>query len=778
MGPITYLHIQAAEDTPAHVLELVGETVRIGCGTRCEVRLDDPRLAEVQCLLKKRGMHWHLLPVGPSGRLFVDGRPIEGQCVLKEGSVIRVGSHRLVLKGSNSPTAPLGSFEHPIPVEAVQEAPAAPPPREPAAAGLSIVRPIPAAPVEAEPPDSWHDRLASRQRSLRDRERERRVAARWRAAGEHAQSRIPPSSPAPGAPLRPTPRIRVQPDPPAPETPAGERPARRPTGFVLPAATAEGRPSIWTRITEDAAPPSTAEPSPPPSEPAGPTPCLAPTFAEDPEPEDLADELDDPAQPSCAEDHGMPGAPATEPAEAHPPVEPPRPPAADHGPFVAHTAQQVEWSWNVAASTDRRASAPPPPVFTNDAEWPSARELLAAHRGASSAGPARADGPRSIPAAPVGPVPTSAHAPDSWRVPAWAGVGPVGGAVLSTLGIAVFLCWTWCRDDRIAGLLTQRLADPAAASRGAIEVPDGAGAAWWATTSGHLFLRAEASSRNVNDPDSAEQVRFHLEAARSAAPLDRSVRLAMAADESSALGLSHDIVSLRRTGQALLKAGKESAALEAMRRAVAMATRADLHHCPPPEFDEDAGVRRFSLPREVLISGILRDALGATPGPDDLRRIEAIVPDSPVAMLAAYRVLRQRGSMGAETLLPRILEAAVAPEDVVGLAAQAEALAYRSQWGEAAERYQEALAGIPRELLARRALALNLAEIQARLGNLDAAREAWEDARGPDPSDPINVRLVEARQRLGESARPGLLSLPTTARRDERVAPATYRPRQ
>ena len=77
MPDTTFLHIQSRDDAPARVLELVENSIRVGRGPMCEVRLREPGLADVQCLLRRRGTTWHVLPVGPSGRLSIDGMPVE-----------------------------------------------------------------------------------------------------------------------------------------------------------------------------------------------------------------------------------------------------------------------------------------------------------------------------------------------------------------------------------------------------------------------------------------------------------------------------------------------------------------------------------------------------------------------------------------------------------------------------------------------------------------------------------------------------------------------------
>lgn len=767
MPSATFLHIQPTEGSPARVLELSGDTVRIGNGLRCEVRLADKRLAEVQCLLKRRGAVWHLLPVGPSGRIFLDGRPVDGQCILRDGSHLRVGGHRLMLRSSADTLAPLGSFERPIPVEPVAPSPDAC--SSPSPPGESEDR------LEAQRQrlESWQAHVEARQRQLRDRERERRVAGRWKAAGEPRLARTPPPTPTPASPLRRPPRIQVAPDEPALLAPTPDPDAKPPTGFVLRPA-----PPLPPRAPEPVEPVPSWDDDATDDPLDGETfvvPGLPPeaTVAELPPP--LAEE---PCSPPVESDEPWPPEPAGRDDGDTSPASPTSGPAADesgdHGPFVAHTGQHVPWSWHEGPLRDHRP-LPLSPDPMSRAEWPSARDLIAAHR-LSRGGPAGAPESRERVAAHAGPCPTLGEAPATWSIPAWAGVGPAAAAVLSLFALGLSLATIWAQDDRVAGVMADRLFDPKASPQRTIDVPEGPGSAWWATTAGHLFLRAMTDSRRQDDPDRAEQVRFDLEAARGAAPLNREVRLASAADARTALGLSHDVVALRRTGQALMAAGRTPSGRAALRRALELASRVEIDRASIPTFNEDAQVRRFTLPHEDEMARIVLDALPRTPGPDDLACVEAVLPSSPIAALAAYRVLRERGCAGSDRLLDRVLDHSADSQDPIMLAAQAEALAYRGNWDQAAERYRTAVQRTPPALASRRALAVNLAEVESRLGHEEAVRSAWDEARGSDPADPINLRVAEARQRLGEPGRPGRLTLPPTRpRRDDRLAPATYR---
>ena len=77
MHDAAYLHIRSRDGRSTRIVALSEPSVRIGRGRSCEVRLDEPALAEVECLLRRRGESWHLQPVQPDGRLTIDGRPAD-----------------------------------------------------------------------------------------------------------------------------------------------------------------------------------------------------------------------------------------------------------------------------------------------------------------------------------------------------------------------------------------------------------------------------------------------------------------------------------------------------------------------------------------------------------------------------------------------------------------------------------------------------------------------------------------------------------------------------
>jgi tetratricopeptide (TPR) repeat protein len=900
MAPATFLHIESPDSASVRVLALSGVSVRIGSGRQCEISLPDPALAEVQCILRRRGTSWSLQPVGPSGRLTIDGQSVEHQRVLIDDTALQVGPYRLTLRSTGTAQPALGSYERPIDAD----------PRSwPAASARVEARPIPTYP---EPPPvsggtpsdlaaererllRWQARLASRERFLREREQDRRWEPRPRAtAGPRREAPArPPAAPPPGAPLDTPPRVRIAPDegpghsrksrpaepplpsllrlpearrsspksPTRPERIPDEPPIARTWDAPRGAAVGDpaGPPEPRGDTIEDAAPagqfvlpalppepdsvPGTAsageilalphpagdgrqavagaEPSPlegePDREAAG---------TGDSKPSSLAGEggraaagggerseatargtvrgglsllsrllprqgarnqpvaAGDP--PTISEPPALEPAPTADPSPRPAPDEPPSPPCEPGpgcweapAPFVAHTADPASsWSWPAASSDPPRVALRGSARASVGSDWPTARALLAAHQ-SSAAAPTR-PASRRVPdrRARPRPSPTVCQAPASWSLPAWVAVGPALAGCLAASALGLVLAWSWGQDDRVAGLVADRLLDPDADGNRPIVVPDPPSTAWWATTAGHLYLHAAVKHREEADPGHDEDVRFLLEAARSAAPLDRTTRLASADRDGNGLGLSHDVLSLRKTAQTLLRQGKVEPGLNALRRAIELAA-SDPLRAPLPAFQEDARIRRFTLPNEDAIAAMIVEFLGPGTAAPDLARIAKALPPDPVAALAAYRVLRQRGSPEAAKLLEPILAQDSMRQDgpraAVDLAAQAEALAFQDRWEEAAERYREAIDRVPPGF-ARRCWSLNLAEIEARLGRDDAMREAWDAARGSNPNDPINVRLAEARQRQGGTGirPPGLLSLPPEARRDDSLRPAAF----
>jgi hypothetical protein len=341
------------------------------------------------------------------------------------------------------------------------------------------------------------------------------------------------------------------------------------------------------------------------------------------------------------------------------------------------------------------------------------------------------------------------------------------------------LSWEWSRDDFAAGVIADRLVRLDSVPNGTFDVPDAPDPTWWNSTAAHLHLRALAASRGERDPKRDEQVRFLLGAAKSAAPLDPAVRMALAGTtahagerphSASSLNLSRDIVALRREARHLLDQGNTEAALRIDRDAMTMAVEVDLRRAPFPAFNDAADVRRFLLPHEAEVAGIVRDL--ATHRGWRFADWSRALPPNGIAALAAYRVLLEAGSIEATQAYEQVMAATPDPTRPVAasllLASQAEALALDARWKESAARYRDAIELMPDDAI-RRTWWINVAEVAARTGNTDLMRKAWTAARGPSPGDEINERMAESRARQGFDKSTGTRSYAkaNTARRSQ-----------
>ena len=200
----TYLHIQSRDASPTRVLEIPWGSVRIGRGEQCEVRLGEPSLADVQCMLRRRGEDWQLQPVGPPGRISIAGRAIEQTRPLPLGTAVRVGEHWLTLRPADAPTLDVWGTVAPPDHPGPAAAPAA-------AAAVAADGPEEA---EGDRLRRWQERLEHRERWLKTRLDERKWEARWKAAGAGLKARSAAGSP----PAHP------RPAPQRPHAPAADRP--------------------------------------------------------------------------------------------------------------------------------------------------------------------------------------------------------------------------------------------------------------------------------------------------------------------------------------------------------------------------------------------------------------------------------------------------------------------------------------------------------------------------------------------------------------------------
>jgi tetratricopeptide (TPR) repeat protein len=385
-------------------------------------------------------------------------------------------------------------------------------------------------------------------------------------------------------------------------------------------------------------------------------------------------------------------------------------------------------------------------------DWPTAREIFAAHRARQEAQAAVRSAPAPTRAQPL---PTVSREPSSWSLPLWLAWPPALAVCLSVGGVVLALTLLWSQDDQTAGLVANHLARPKTKRKPLPEtVIPPEHPSWWKTTPGNLNRWALELAQGPREPGLAEEVHGLLNAAVAIAPADPVARLALAApapgEERAAridrsLSLSRDVVSLAWSGRQLLAAGKKEAALKAYREALAMASRAELSRLASPEFLDDPHTRRYALPYEELLGALVRDLAERPDWP--FAEWSAALPRFGVAPLVAARLLRERGSLDADAALEAVLADAEAPmpEDLsvaVHLAAQGEALALRSRWSEAEQRYQQAIDLMPDDRI-RRSWSFNLADLEQRLGDEPKRLKALEAARGVDSRDEVAQRAQE-----------------------------------
>lgn len=697
------------EDRPRSV-DLFGASVRIGRGPQCEVRLQDAALAEVECLLRRRGTTWYVLPQGMLGNLAIEGRSVEGLMPLDLGMVLRVGEHRLVLRRTQVGPRVVGSFETPIEIDSRT----ADNERSQSRQQESFAR--------------WQTQVAQRDRWLQSRREERRWQARWKAAGQNLPRHTPP------------PEANVaEPDALPAETVATPSPVIEPL--------AEAQPEIVAELAELPGPP------PVPEVPASPIVEESAPVASTIEPEEFVATVA--VEPEPAAEAPKPLSSVEPEPELHHEV-PVQVPAAAY--FVESETRYVTDTTQMP-----RALEPPPFSTPEPAEegWPSVREIVC-RPAIPNARTVRAAGPKKTSRSPRLSEPL---APASWSVPVWSALVPATLLVL-VLGVGGWkLAWIWGQDDKAAGILADRLLREQPSDDDApLDVPPAPAATWWASTPNHLQLRARAESRRrTSNPEAGETVNFLLHTARNAAPLDSAVRLAMATeadanggvshDPLGSLGLSHDALALRQTGRGLLAAGRIEAGLKAYREAITMARNIELERAPMPSFVDDAQIHRFLLPLEETIGDLVRDLDERVT--DGYASWSKAVPDDALAQLAVYRWMVKRGKPEQELAFDRLnnLPSSDDPTtEALRLASRAEAFALKDSYPSAISSYRAAIESMPDDVIKRTWL-FNLGEIGRLAGDSTTMRESWDAARGPSPHDAINNRLVKAKGRAGLASR-------------------------
>ncbi|HEY2154919.1 MAG TPA: hypothetical protein VGH33_04775, partial [Isosphaeraceae bacterium] len=355
--------------------------------------------------------------------------------------------------------------------------------------------------------------------------------------------------------------------------------------------------------------------------------------------------------------------------------------------------------------------------------------------------------------------PTDPALPAQWSVPAWFALSTAGSAAVVALGVGLMLAVGWTSANLSAGLAARAALRSDDAKPVMLDPAERAETRWWKTTAGQLALWSAAIERSPDAATRVDEVRDALDAARRSAPLESSTRYAWAQtidgwetpSSVAAMGLSRDAAALTLTGRTLKRAGKAEAALRAYRAALELAASSDASRLAPPAFDDDQQVRRFRLPHEAIVGGVIRDMIEA--GDWSFAAWSSALPPRAVVRLAAARILREKGNTDAERALGLVLADDLTSPDsptlaAEELAAKAEALALTERRREAADRYREAIAMVEDDATQRR-WRLALAEVLTPLGESSERATLLEAAKGSDPTDDVTRKAVEAQQFAG-----------------------------
>jgi len=394
----------------------------------------------------------------------------------------------------------------------------------------------------------------------------------------------------------------------------------------------------------------------------------------------------------------------------------------------------------------------------NRVEWPSARDILAAHRAASqpraTVAPGRiTTGQRNRSHA----LPTLARPPAHWSMPVWL-AGPPAAVLVLAAGLAgCVLSWWWACDSYSASIMTDRLltTDRAAQRRPLPESVVPPSGTWTRSTAQHLAHWAIYLSRFHGERDhSPSEVPALLERALQVSPINPTARLAAAQVEPRgtgttvsirSLGLSRDVLSLAWSAHRLLEAGEKEAALKMYGRALSIAVSGESSRAVPARFSEDPSVPRYLLPGEERVRDIVREL--ASRNEWTFPEWSAALPEGAMVPLAAARLLREQGRSEAEALLNLVLDERRTAADSLAvrpltLAARAEAFALRSRWREAGEQYRQAIELIDDDTI-KRSWWFNLADIALRLDDDNQRQAALRAALAVAASDDITRRASE-----------------------------------
>jgi tetratricopeptide (TPR) repeat protein len=291
--------------------------------------------------------------------------------------------------------------------------------------------------------------------------------------------------------------------------------------------------------------------------------------------------------------------------------------------------------------------------------------------------------------------------------------------------------------------------------------PDGT---WGRTTAQHLVHWAiYLSLVDAGNEPSAREIGALLTRAIQISPLNPTARLALAQFEQRAnggsisaqsLGLSRDAVSLSWCASRLLAAGNKDEARTMYARAILVATSDEPSREVAPRFSDDPRIGRYLLPGEEPVRDIVKEMLSRSEW--TFSEWSTVLPTTPTVSLAVGRLLREQDRSEADEQLEQILndqqpsEGAKPPDPLV-LAARAEALALRSRWRDAEEKYRLAIDLIDDETI-KRAWWFNLADIAQRLDDEGLRQTALRAALAVATNDDIARRVTEIQRTM--NARP------------------------
>ena len=399
-----------------------------------------------------------------------------------------------------------------------------------------------------------------------------------------------------------------------------------------------------------------------------------------------------------------------------------------------------------------------PPSLTKDVEWPSVKDILAVYQAARPCqSPVNTSKTTTKKISRSSLMPTPEREPSSWAPPIVL-AGPV--AVIFVLAAGLLGCslsWSWAQDSFAAAIVTDRLlTNDSTLQRSpipdSVQPPSGS---WLTSTPAHLaswavFLGHFRGEENQT-PDETLAL---LQRALAASPVNAQARLTQAllepvdstkAVSSRSVGLSRDVASLSCSARRLVAAGKKDEALALFGRALSLAVPEKSSRYRVPRFSEDPGVPRYLLPDEEPVREIIVEFISQNTW--NFEEWSRVLPENPVVLIAAARLLRERGRGEVETILDRILKQTVIPPSPfeagpVKLAACAEALAFRARFNESQQLYHQAIDLIDDPTI-RRSWWFNLADIAYRSDDDIARQAALRLASAVAFSDDITRRATD-----------------------------------